>query len=272
MNFKYLKNVTNKSADFYVYGEIVDKKEADWFTGEVDETQVDPNEFKDELDELAREGVRDFNIYINSPGGSVFAASTIVSLIKRFAQTTGAKVNSFVDGLCASAATYLCMVADEINIYQNSILMIHKPMTFSVGNADDLQKDIDVLNTLEDNTMIPMYAEKAKVDKKELKKLIADETWFSGNEEDKMYIGNFFNVNLLNKKKAVTACSSRLLKNYKNVPEALDYASAKMVPEVKEIVEKPVENEETQSDEPVEKSGGNLDYSEFDDTIKLLKH
>lgn len=272
---KYFKNVTGTSADFYVYGEIVDEKVPDWFTGETSETEVDPSEFKNELDELEAKGIKDFNIYINSPGGSVFAASTIVSLIKRFATNSGAKIHSFIDGLCASAATYLCMVADDINVYKNSIMMIHKPMTFSMGNADDLQKDIDVLNTLEDNTMIPMYADKAKVDKKELKQLIADETWFNGNEEDKMFIGNFFNINMLDETKKVTACSSRLLKNYKHVPEALDYARPKAYEEETKsmkAVEKVVENDEKQSDESVEKSGEKLDYSEFDDTIKLLKH
>ena len=90
---------------------------------------------KNELDELQNKGIKDFNIYINSPGGSVFASSTIVSLLKRFKQNTGAKIHGFIDGLCASAATYLLMVADDINVYQNSILMIHKPMTISWGNA-----------------------------------------------------------------------------------------------------------------------------------------
>ena len=58
MKYKYLKNLTKTSADFYVYGDIVDDK--DWWTGE---TAVDTNEFKTELDSLT--GVTDFNIYIN---------------------------------------------------------------------------------------------------------------------------------------------------------------------------------------------------------------
>ena len=128
MKYKYLKNLTKTSADFYVYGDIVDDK--DWWTGE---TAVDTNEFKTELDSLT--GVTDFNIYINSGGGSVFASSAMVSMLKRFRQNSGAKIHSYIDGLCASAATYLAMVADEINIYKNSVMMIHKPMTCTYGNA-----------------------------------------------------------------------------------------------------------------------------------------
>ena len=80
MDYKYLKNLTKTSADFYVYGDIVDENLPDWFTGEKSETAVDTNAFKAELDSL--NGVTDFNIYINSGGGSVFASSAMVSMLK----------------------------------------------------------------------------------------------------------------------------------------------------------------------------------------------
>ena len=259
---KYLKNITSSSADFYVYGEIVDEKLPSFWSGEVSSTEVDTNDFKNELDELEKQGISDFNIYINSPGGSVFASSTIVSLLKRFKQNTNAKIHGFIDGLCASAATYLLMVADDINVYQNSILMIHKPLTFSFGNANDLQKDIDTLNTIENNMMIPMYLNKAKVSEEEIKNLINEETWFNGNEKDKMFIGNFFNINYLDTAKEVTASISKnLFKNYKNIPEAL-----------KNIDEEPKQQKEVvkKTEEPIE--GKKLiDYSEYENKISSLK-
>ena len=48
---KYFKNLTENSADFYVYGEIVDEKTPDWWTGEVSATAVDTLQMRDELDE-----------------------------------------------------------------------------------------------------------------------------------------------------------------------------------------------------------------------------
>ena len=250
MKYKYLKNLTKTSADFYVYGDIVDENVPDWWTGEKSETAVDTNELKAELDSL--NGVTDFNIYINSGGGSVFASSAMVSMLKRFRQNTGAQIHSYIDGLCASAATYLAMVADDINIYKNSIMMIHKPMTFSCGNANDLQHDIDTLNTIEKDMMVPMYSDKAKdgITAEKIAELVDNETWFSGNADDDMYIGNYFNVNALDSVKDVQACATDLFRNYKHVPDAL---------------RKPKQ---------IEKSDAvhTLDYSAYENIISSLKN
>ena len=261
---RYFKNISSTSADFYVYGDIVDEKMPDFWTGEISSTEVDTNAMKNELDELQNKGIKEFNIYINSPGGSVFAASTMVSLLKRFKQNSGAKVHGFIDGLCASAATYLLMVADDINVYQNSIMMIHKPLTFSFGNANDLQKDIDTLNTIENDMMIPMYMNKCKVDEKKLKNLINEETWFSGNENDEMFIGNYFDVNYLDEAKQVAACTSKnLFKNYKHIPKELENIKAE--PKQQKVV-----NEDPKQDEVVEEAQ-KIDYSSFEQVISSLK-
>ena len=180
---KYIKNVGGNEADVYVYGDIVDERYPDIWTGEKSETEVDPMKLKEELDELT--GVSDLNVYINSGGGSVFASSTMVSMLKRL-KANGVRIHAFIDGLCASASTYLFMVADDMNIYQNSIMMIHKPMTITWGNADELQKDIDTLNIIENDMMIPMYMSKARdgISEDDMRQLIADETWFSGNKDE----------------------------------------------------------------------------------------
>lgn len=268
---KYIKNVTSTSADFYVYGEIVDEKIPDFWTGDISSTEVDPNELRADLEELEKQGITDFNIYINSPGGSVFAASAIMSQIKRFKQKTGARVHSYIDGMAASAASFLALVADDVNIYNTSIFMIHKPLVFSYGNADDLQRDIDLLNSIEDNTIVPAYMSKATVDEQTIKCLVDEETWFNGNPEDELYMGNFFTVNRLDEAKAVTASISKNLFNmYKHVPKAL-----KNIENTDETGENPGENSDATPSEPVENNEvdktENVDYSQFDATIKLLK-
>lgn len=260
---KYLKNITSSSADFYVYGDIVDEKYPDFWTGEYGSNEIDTNDLKNELDDL--QNIKDLNIYINSPGGSVFASSTMVSLLKRFKQNTGAKIHGFIDGLCASAATYLLMVADDINVYQNSILMIHKPLTFSFGNANDLQKDIDTLNTIENDMMIPMYMNKSLVDEDTLKELVNNETWFNGNKQDEMFIGNFFNINYLDEAKEVTASVSKnLFRNYKNIPDALKEECKK------EPINIEVQNEEPKQQEIVEEAK-KIDYSIYEAKLSSLK-
>ena len=256
MKYKYFKNITETSADLYFYGTIVDEKTADFWTGEISRTDIDTMGLKDELDNL--KGITDLNIFINSPGGSVFASSTMVSMLNRFRETTGAKIHSFVDGLCASAATYLLMVADDVNFYKNSMMMIHKPMSMAWGNANELQKEIDTLNTLENNVMIPMYMNKSKVDEEQIKELINNETWFSANSKDKNYISNYFNVNLLDEAKEIAACISKdLFRNYKNIPN-----------EYKNILEQ-VKEEPKQQENVVENQ--NIDYSYFDNKLKSIK-
>lgn len=281
---KYIKNVGGNEADFYVYGDIVDERYPDFWTGEKSETEVDPMKLKEELDEL--NGVSDLNVYINSGGGSVFASSTMVSMLKRL-KNDGVRIHAFIDGLCASASTYLFMVADDMNIYQNSIMMIHKPMTITWGNADELQKDIDTLNVIENDMMIPMYMSKAKdgISEDDMRQLVADETWFTGNKDDDMFIGNYFKVNLIDEARPVVASASKLFGNYKHVPDALKRAETP-TDEAEDKVAEDIVNEEinTETEAVSEYQAENIedvvieepmiepiDYAEFENIIQSLK-
>ena len=209
--FYEIKNIIpNTSADLYLYGEIV-TDDTDLWTGEKDKTLVGLQSFKEELDNLGN--ISDLNIYINTPGGEVFVATTICSMLQRL-KDAGTKIHTYVDGLCASAGTFILMLGDDINIYENSMIMIHKPVNYCYGNAIDFQKCIDVLDTIENSTMIPLYMKKSKVDEDEIKKLINEESWLGAERIDEV-----FNVNLIKEQKQVAACVSDLFKNYKNVPE-----------------------------------------------------
>lgn len=209
--FYEIKNIIpNTSADLYLYGEIV-TDDTDLWTGEKDKTLVGLQSFKEELDNLGN--ISDLNIYINTPGGEVFVATTICSMLQRL-KDAGTKIHTYVDGLCASAGTFILMMGDDINIYENSMIMIHKPVNYCYGNAIDFQKCIDVLDTIENSTMIPLYMKKSKVDEDEIKKLINEESWLGAERIDEV-----FNVNLIKEQKQVAACVSDLFKNYKNVPE-----------------------------------------------------
>lgn len=214
MNKKFyeFKNITSSEADLFIYGEIVQEKSVDWWTGEESQTDVGLMDFKEQLDSIGN--VQKLNLYINSPGGDVFTASTMISMLQRL-KDKGTTINAYVDGLSASAASFLMMVADNINLYKNSTVMIHKPMSFAFGNANEMQKTIDVLNKIEESVMIPMYMNKSKVDEEEIKSIINAESWFSAKE-----MGKYFNVTLLDEEKtAVASISSNLFKNYKNVPD-----------------------------------------------------
>ena len=98
--FWEVKASANKTGDVYVYGSIVSYK---W-----EDSDVTAKSFKEDLDALGEIGT--LNMYINSPGGSVFTAQAIFSILKRHE----AEKNAYVDGLAASAASFLIMAADNI--------------------------------------------------------------------------------------------------------------------------------------------------------------
>ena len=201
--FYEFKNVAENEYSLYVYGEIVNDK---WYNSE-----VDINDFKEALASVPV-GAK-LNMYVNSVGGNVFATSGMVSMLQR-AKEKGIQIDAYIDGLACSCASWLIMVADNINIYKNSVMMIHKPMVMSYGNANDLQKDIEVLNKIEDGVIIPIYEAKAKSEMAVIKEMMNAETWLTATE-----IQEHFNVNLIDEEKKVENIKSELFNTYKNTPK-----------------------------------------------------
>lgn len=205
--YNFISN--NSTTELYLYGAIVSDK---W-----DETDVTFKDFKETIDSIENNSTLD--IFINSPGGEVFVCQSIISLLKRAKTTKNITINATIDGLGASCASWLPMVADNIYIYKGSILMLHKPMSITWGNANDMQKEIEILDKIENSEMIPMYMDKVKegITEEVIKDLLAKESWLDFNE-----IQQYFNVTLLEDSKEIVACVDKdIFKNYKNVPENL---------------------------------------------------
>ena len=139
-----IKNQTENSADLYFYGDIVSESwMSEWY-----EDDMCPADVKSFLDEL--ENVNNINIHINSGGGSVFGGLAIYNQLKRY----NATITTYIDGLAASIASVIAMAGDKIVMPENALLMIHKPITMCYGNADELQKHIDLLNTCQDRKSV----------------------------------------------------------------------------------------------------------------------
>lgn len=242
-----IKNITQNSADIYIYGAICLEKERDWWTGEPIESDTDIYlmDFKKALDELGNVSL--INLYVNSPGGDVFVASTIVSMLRRL-KDEGTKIDVYIDALAASAASFLIMIADNIHIYKNSMLMVHKPMTYGYGNSLELQKIIDMLDQVENSTILPMYMSKTKegITEEEIKTLIANESWLGAKE-----IEQYFNVIVEDEEKSIAAFTNKnIFARYKNVPEELTKNIENEVEEViQELEEKPTEEQELEENQ-----------------------
>lgn len=117
------------------------------------------------------------NLRINSPGGDVFEARAIVTAIRQHP----ANVISHVDGVAASAASYIALAGDEVEISDGAFFMIHKGWTIEMGNADDLRKTAQLLDKIDDS-IANDYAARTGKPKDELLALMSAETWYSATE------------------------------------------------------------------------------------------
>lgn len=112
---------------------------------------------------------------VNSPGGEVFEAISIVNLLRAHK----ASVTAVVDGLAASAASIVTVGCDEAVMSPGTQMMIHSPLVFTYGNAAKLRKTSDVLDKVE-ASMIELYA--AKGGDADWPALLAEETWMTAAE------------------------------------------------------------------------------------------
>ena len=105
---------------------------------------ISTGEFGAVLDALP-DSVEQIVLRINSPGGEVFEGVAILNMLRAHK----AKVTAVVDGLAASAASVIAAGADETVMSPGTQMMIHSPWMITWGNATDLRKEADVLDTIE---------------------------------------------------------------------------------------------------------------------------
>lgn len=109
---------------------------------------------------------------INSPGGEVFEGVSILNMLRAHK----ASVTAVVDGLAASAASVIAAGCDDVVMSPGTQMMIHSPSTIVWGDAADMRKTADVLDSVE-ASLIEIYA--AKAGEKDWPTLLADETWLT---------------------------------------------------------------------------------------------
>ena len=160
-----------------VYGAIVNAEEQTFFAEFLgDTTRVSDKSFREELNAI--DG--DVTIRINSPGGDVWAASGMqAALIER--RNKGDKVYAIVDGVAASAATLLPLVADEVKIAPMGQMMIHEAHGFLGGTAGDFAHMAAFLKSTTEATA-KMYAERMGISRTAVMALLENETWYTAEQ------------------------------------------------------------------------------------------
>lgn len=204
---KYLtvkQEAKNDSAEMYIDGAIV--------TDEWEDSDTSAAGFRDALKSLG--DVKNINLHINSPGGSVFEGIAIYNMLKQHS----AQVNVYVDGLAASIASVIAMSGDAIFMPSNSMMMVHNPWVMAIGNASELRKQADDLDQITKSS-VQTYLAKAgdKLDEKTLTQLMDDETWLTAQEAVDYGLAD----EVMEPNKAVASINKQFVSRYRHVPEQL---------------------------------------------------
>lgn len=189
-----------KKGELYLYGEISD---ASWFGDE-----VTPAQFQKDLAALG--DIDNLDIFINSPGGDVFAGITIYNMLKRHK----AAKTVHVDGLAASSASIVAMAGDRVVMPKSATMMIHNAWALAAGNKARIRAIADELERV-DGQLAEIYAERTGKDAGIIAGWMDAERWMSGEEA---LADGFCDEIEQNKQIAACADADKYFRHYKNAP------------------------------------------------------
>lgn len=166
--WNWIKNQDESGSEMrtlFLNGEISDET---WYGDE-----VTPKLFKDELDA----GKGPISVWINSPGGDVFAAAQIYNMLMDYPYDVTVKI----DGLAASAASVIAMAGTTVEMSPVAMMMIHNPATVAIGDSEEMKKAIKMLDEVKESIM-NAYEIKSGQSRDKISKLMDAESWFNAKK------------------------------------------------------------------------------------------
>ncbi len=163
--WNWVRNENDESRTLFLNGEISDET---WYGDE-----VTPKMFKEEL----QDGKGDITVWINSPGGDVFAAAQIYNMLMDYKGNVTVKI----DGLAASAASVIAMAGTEVQMSPVAMMMIHNPATIAIGDSSEMKKAIDMLDEVKESIM-NAYEIKTGLSRSRISHLMDAESWFNAKK------------------------------------------------------------------------------------------
>ena len=135
--------------------------------------EVTPQVFRSELN--AAEG--DIDLWINSPGGDCYAAAQIYNMLMEYK----GNVNVKIDGIAASAASVVAMAGSTVEISPLGLMMLHNPMTVSIGDTHEMERTITFLAEIKES-IINAYELKTGLSRAKISRLMDAETWMNAKK------------------------------------------------------------------------------------------
>lgn len=166
--WNWIKNQDESGSEMrtlFLNGEISDET---WYGDE-----VTPKLFKDELES----GSGPISVWINSPGGDVFAAAQIYNMLMECPYDVTVKI----DGLAASAASVIAMAGTTVEMSPVAMMMIHNPATIAIGDSEEMKKAVKMLDEVKESIM-NAYEIKTGLARDKISKLMDAESWFNAKK------------------------------------------------------------------------------------------
>lgn len=163
--WNWVKNEADEERTLVLNGEISDET---WYGDE-----VTPSLFKRELNA----GSGNITVWINSPGGDVFAAAQIYNMLMEYKGEVTVKV----DALAASAASVIAMAGTSVLMSPVAMMMIHNPMTIAIGDTKEMQKAVGMLDEVKESIM-NAYEIKTGLSRARISHLMDAESWFNARK------------------------------------------------------------------------------------------
>ena len=210
------------------------------FTGEMFDTE--------EIVKAIQTATEDIDLYINSPGGDVFAGLNVVNAI----QKSKVQVTAHVEVMAASIAGVIALACDKIEIDKNSLIMLHNCWTISSGNKKALEQDIKAMEAI-DNILHNIISENS-TDDSLIAQIEEGDVWLTGEEVAEI----FTNAELIEIKKDYALCAYSSLDNLVKENKKLKSEQEEKKepeeekPEAKDEEEKKPDEEKEEEEQPEE--------------------
>ena len=211
-------------AVLYIYGTIGED-----FWDEEDSNRA--KAFAKTLDEL---NPKPLDIRIDSAGGDVYEGFAIASAIQRYEGET----HVYIDGMAASAASYIALMGDYITMNDYAMFMIHNAWTLAVGNRDELRETADRLEGI-DSTIAGIISKRSGMELEEVKSAMGAETWFTADEA---LAAGMCNEVVETEQRVAASLDRAMAEHFTNIPAAVEIAD--------EQGETAIEGEPAQEPEP----------------------
>lgn len=173
------RNLANGAAEIKIIGDIGCPKEyPDFWTGEMQKQPGAAGTYEEFDAELTALGdITDLTLMVSSRGGDYFTGLAIHDRLLRHP----ANKTCIIDGICASAATYIPVACQTVKMPATAQFMIHCAESCECGNAEDMLEMAAMLQVIDQN-IAELYATRVNKSAEELLAMMEVETWLNGKQ------------------------------------------------------------------------------------------